>query len=302
MDCLYLYNPNSGRGRVARKRAYIEKQLKTAYDRVDVYAAADAQDLEAYVRAHAERYDTIVFSGGDGTFNCILQGLEGRKVRLGYIPGGTVNDVARSLGIPRSVRGAVRTILTGRAEPLDCLRLNGTHYAMYVAAAGAFTNATYSTPQSQKRIFGRLAYAFRAIRKNMKLEVFPVHAVCGKDVLDTHAVLVLAINGRSVAGFPINRKASMQDGTLEFVVVEQKPKPNVWQKLGAYLSLVALFLFGCRVRKRNIKFFRGSSVQVGTAEDVVWDLDGEEGTCGDMSVEICPRAVELIVPKKRKKI
>ena len=46
----------------------------------------------------------------------------------------------------------------------------------------------------------------------------------------------------------------------------------------------------------------GSSVQVGTAESVVWDLDGEEGTCGDMSVEICPRAVELIVPKKRKKI
>lgn len=145
MDCLFLYNPASGKGKLAKKLPAIESKLKTRYDRVEICAPQSAQDLERRVR---EADCDVFFSGGDGTFNRVLQAAAGREIRLGYLPSGTVNDVARSLKIPLRAEKALDAILAGEARAFDCLRINRSAYAMYIAAAGAFTETTYDTPQS----------------------------------------------------------------------------------------------------------------------------------------------------------
>lgn len=300
MKCIFLYNPNSGKGKIAKKLSYIEKRLRTRYDSVTTYAASGARDLENKIRESAEEgYDAVIFAGGDGTFNNVLHGAGDKKVQFGYIPAGTVNDVARSLGIPRSIRGALNVILKGHSETLDCMRVNGGNYAMYVAAAGAFTSATYNTPQGVKRALGALAYAFEAVRNNMKLDVFPVSAECGGQRVDTHAVLILVLNGKSVAGFPINKEGSMKDGKIEAVIIKQVQKPNFFRKIGAYFSVASLFIFGCKVKKKDIVFLKGDRISVSTDESVVWDFDGEEGIRGNVTVEVCPKSVSLFVPKNK---
>ena len=160
MKCIFIYNPNSGRGRIAKKLPYIVRRLREKYDRVDVYATKTRGDLSSKVRKIASEYDCIVFSGGDGTFNEVLRGVGDMHSLpdFGYIPGGTANDVAHSLGIPRkSLRGALNVILRGRRELLDCLCINGRDYAMYSVSAGAFTSASYTTPQEAKKALGLLA-------------------------------------------------------------------------------------------------------------------------------------------------
>lgn len=300
MKCIFLYNPNSGKGKIAKKLSYIEKRLRARYDSVTTYAASGARDLENKIRESAEEgYDAVIFAGGDGTFNNVLHGAGDKKVQFGYIPAGTVNDVARSLGIPRSIRGALNVILKGHSETLDCMRVNGGNYAMYVAAAGAFTSATYNTPQGVKRALGALAYAFEAVRNNMKLDVFPVSAECGGQRVDTHAVLILVLNGKSVAGFPINKEGSMKDGKIEAVIIKQVQKPNFFRKIGAYFSVASLFIFGCKVKKKDIVFLKGDRISVSTDESVVWDFDGEEGIRGNVTVEVCPKSVSLFVPKNK---
>lgn len=299
MTCLFLYNPNSGKGKIGQKIAYIEKRLKTKYSSVTVCATESAEDLERQVRSGAGVYDAIVFSGGDGTFNNVLHGAEGANVQLGYIPSGTVNDVARSLGIPRSVKGALRVILKGRSELLDSMKI-GDRYAMYIAAAGAFTSATYHTPQTQKRAIGALAYAVEGLKHNMKLEVFPLKVTAGGETVETPAVLIFVLNGRSVAGFPINKNGSMCDGMLETVIIRQAKRPNFIQRIGALFSVASLFVFGCKIKKKDIVKLRGERVTVETADGVVWDFDGEEGILGSVSVQVCPRSVKLFVPKKKK--
>lgn len=103
MKCIFIYNPNSGKGKTAKKLTYIVKKLKKRYASVDVYATKAKGDLTRKVAEVAEQYDCIVFSGGDGSFNEVLRGLGDRETLplLGYIPGGTANDIAHSLGIPR---------------------------------------------------------------------------------------------------------------------------------------------------------------------------------------------------------
>lgn len=299
MKCLFLYNPNSGKGKIKRKIAYIEKRLKRRYSEVEICVTESAESLEQKVKEAAGQYDAVIFSGGDGTFNNVLHGAENSGVQLGYIPSGTVNDVARSLGIPRSVKGALNVILKGRSESLDSMRI-GTNYAMYIAAAGAFTSATYHTPQNKKRALGALAYALEALKHNMKLEVFPLTVTTGGETVSTDAVLIFVLNGRSVAGFPINKKGSMRDGVLETVLIKQVKKPNLFRRIGALFSVASLFIFGCKVNKKDIVTLHGENVEIKTAEGVVWDFDGEEGCRGSVTVEVCPRKVKLFVPNKKK--
>ena len=299
MKALFIFNPLSGKGRIVRKLNRIEKTLKEHFGEVELYQTKSAEDLEEKLRADAEKYDAVIFSGGDGTFNHVITALEGKDVQLGYIPSGTVNDVARSLKIPRTVKGALKVIVKGDSARLDCIHV-GSRYAMYIAAAGAFTGATYHTSQKQKRALGALAYALEAVRHNLKLDVFPVEVISGEDAIKTHAVLVLVMNGKSVAGFPINKRGSMKDGKLEVAVIKQVERPNLLRRIGALFSVASLFVFGCRIRRRDIFYLSGDHIKVNTAERVVWDFDGEEGFKGNAEMRVCPEAVRLFVPKNKK--
>jgi diacylglycerol kinase (ATP) len=299
MKCIFLYNPNSGRGKVKRKLPLIEKKLRQVYDEVTIVATNGVEDLEHLVRESADTYDAVIFSGGDGTFNNVIEGLGEKEVQLGYIPSGTVNDVARALKIPRNIRGALKVIAKGNTKSVDCMLVNQEHHAMYIAAAGAFTCATYSTPQSQKKLFGALAYAVEAVRHHLKLEVFPLKVECGGKTVETNAVLILVMNGTSVAGFPINQIGSMTDGMLEVAVIKQVYRPNWFQRIAKLFSVASLFVFGCKIKKKDIVLLQGKEVKITTQDNVVWDFDGEEGIRGDVVITPAPRQLKIFAPNKK---
>lgn len=305
MKCIFIYNPKSGKGKIQKKLAYIRSRLGEKYETVDVYATKAAGDLTEKIRRVAGDYDCIVFSGGDGTFNEVLQGLgDGEKIPLlGYIPGGTANDVAHSLKIPRkSIRGALNVILRGRKANLDCMRINGEQYAMYSVSAGAFTSATYTTPQQKKKRFGWFAYGAEGLKKNLPFQVFPVEVTGDEGSIKTECVFALAMNGKCVAGVRMNPQGSMADGKLECAVVKQRKNPNAFQRVRAFFSLIGLFLFGYRCKGKNVTKTSGEKLVFNVADDVVWNFDGEKGISGKIEIEVLKGKVPLLVPKNNKNI
>ncbi len=301
MRCLFVYNPVSGKGRIRKKLEYILRRLGEKYESVDSHATSCAGDMTRVVRENAAKYDAIIFSGGDGSFNEAVQGLceAGAAPEIGYIPGGTVNDVAHSLGIPKSVRGALKVILTGKNVLLDCMKIND-RYAMYIVAAGAFTSATYTTPQAQKKLIGRLAYGIEGIRKNLNFDVFDVKMTDGKTQTETDSVFVVFMNGKYVAGIGLNRRASMTDGIIEAAIIRQRRRPNFFHKIRAFFALANLFLFGYHVKEKQIVRIEGSHFEVEADDGVVWNFDGEKGISGKVTVDVLPRRVNMIVPKGKK--
>ena len=300
MKCLFLYNPNSGKGNMQKKLPLIERMLKSRYDEVVLYATKSAEDLRSRAAEGAEKFDAIVFAGGDGTFNLVLDGIREREVNLGYLPSGTANDVARSLGIPKNVKRALKVILNGRCEKLDCMRVNDKDYAMYIAAAGAFTGVTYSTPQKYKRRLGWFAYAFECLKKEMKFNSFPIQITCGNQQEVANAVLILVMNGRSVAGFHVNKRASMQDGQMEVAILRERGNLNYWGRVRAFFGIVRLFLFGRRHTSKHLLLMSGDDVHIKANSSVVWDLDGEKGDAGNIAIRLLKKHVTMFVPKNKK--
>ena len=300
MKCLFVYNPVSGRGKTGKRLQKIVHALRERYGDVCVAATHAQGDMTRIVRESAPLFDAIVFSGGDGTFNEALQGVceSGCSPELGYIPSGTVNDVAHSLGIPKRLRGALRVIRSGRAVPLDCMKIND-RYAMYIVAAGAFTSAPYTTPQSLKKQIGFVAYGIEGIKKNLNFDVFGVTVSDGERSVHADSVFVVLMNGRYVAGIPLNRGSSMADGKIEAALIHQRKNPGFFGKVRAFLALARLFLLGYRVREKQITRFEGSHFEIEAEESVVWNFDGEKGVWGKVTEEVVPGRIRMLVPRHR---
>lgn len=305
MKCIFMYNPVSGKGRIKRKLKYIKKKLGEKYDEVDVYETKAVGDMTVKARDAALKYDAIVFAGGDGSFNEVLQGVvtSGATPELGYIPGGTVNDIGHALKISKNIKKALKVILNGRTEKLDVIKSNDK-YAMYVVAAGAFTSASYTTPQISKNQIGRLAYGFEALKKNLKFDVFTIEVDNGEKVVKTESVLVLVMNGRYVAGLPVNKWSSFNDGKLEVVLVKQRKNPRIIDKIGAYFSLIKLFLFGNKftIKEKQLIRIDGSKFKITVDDSVVWNFDGEKGNNGAVGIEVLNKKINMIVPKGMKNV
>lgn len=298
MKCVFLYNRKSGNGRIRRKLKLVERVLKRRFQCVDMVETDTADGLSEAVRGLSETYDVIVFAGGDGTFHRVLQGAVGSKAVFGYLPLGTINDVARSLGIPRTVRGALSVIEKGYSAPLDCMKVGENRYAMYIAAAGIFTDVPYRTPQESKRAFGSIAYLAEGVKLNYMPPSFRFCLKCGHTEIEGSAVLAMVLNGRSVAGLPVNRDATMMDGLLEAVVIRQVEKPNFFQRLIGLFRIASVFTSNCRIRRRNVDVIEGSKISIAVSDGVAWDFDGEEGSRGELAVEVVPKAIRLFIPKK----
>lgn len=303
MNCIFIYNPVGGKGKIAKKLDLIVSELKQKYDEVEVYATKCAGDMARMARESVGKYNAIVFAGGDGSFNEVVEGIGGldNLPELGYIPSGTVNDIAHTLKIPTNIKKALKIIRTGKTEALDCMKVND-HYAMYVVAAGAFTSATYATPQAQKNHMGRIAYGFEGIKHNLKFQIFELDCQGEKASAHTDSVLITVMNSRYVAGFGLNKKASLQDGKLEVAIIRQKKNPNFFRKCGALFAVARLFLFGYKIKMKRLIKMEGSHFDICTGDDVTWTFDGEKGQSGNVHIEVIPRKINMIVSQKLKKI
>ncbi len=302
MKCIFIYNPVGGRGKIAAHKEYIVNELKEKYDVVDTYATQCAGDMTRIAREVANDYDAIIFAGGDGSFNELLQGIGDMETLpvLGYIPSGTVNDVAHSLRIPVKLKKALKVIKTGVVEQIDCMKLND-QYAVYVATTGAFTSATYTTPQKDKNNIGRIAYGFEGIKHNLKFQPFEVVCRGEEGEVKKECILIAFINSKYVAGMRMNPLADLRDGEMEVAIVERKIKAGFFRRLGAYFTLAGLFVFGYRAKLNNVIHLKGRAFDVELDDDITWNIDGERGIKGNIHIEVLPRKVSIIVPAPKAK-
>lgn len=294
--CIFTYNPQSGKGKIAKHEKEIVSMLSQKYD-VKVVLSQYAGHIYDTILAEGENIDLLVVAGGDGTLNEAVNGLchLTKKPKLGYIPTGTVNDVAHSLKIPRSIKGAVKNILNGDSFWHDIIKIN-ERYGIYVCCAGLFTETSYATDQKFKKKMGKLAYAFHGIKRVFSTPAFDVEINYNNGQIAQKCSLLMILNSKNVAGFPINRRAKLNDGQVDVVIIKNKG-----DKIGGkgFWGVVKLFLFGIRKKSNNnYKHLLLNEFDIKTEDSTIINLDGEKICNGSFHVQIIKQGIEIIVPKK----
>ena len=163
---LFIMNPFAGQKRANRQLSDLLLMFtKAGYDVITHMTTGPGSAAETVERLAGE-VELVVCCGGDGTLNETVSGLltKGIQVNVGYIPAGSTNDFAASLKLSTNILQAAQDILEGEPVAYDVGKF-GTRYFSYVASFGAFTRASYSTPQSVKNALGHTAYVLEGIQE-----------------------------------------------------------------------------------------------------------------------------------------
>ena len=297
MKCIYLYNPKSGKGKILSKVELIRKTLLTKFDEVVLYETKSAKDTIEASKKACNEFDAIIFSGGDGTFNDVTCGVAAQEKRpiLGYIPSGTVNDIARNLRIPLNVKRALIIITEGNYTYHDVGMIND-RYFMYVVGIGTFTGVSYRTKHDVKRIFGKLAYAFDGMKDLLNPQLSKIKLQLEDQIIEIDTPLLLVMNSISIAWIPFNKGGHLNDGKFDVIVV----KKGIYKGI---FNIIRLFLLGLlKLRRRKItESFKASSFSIEVNGTPTWTVDGEKGPEGSVTIKNLHNYLRIYIPVKRNK-
>lgn len=293
---LFFVNPRAGQMELRlHLMDMIDVFTAGGYD-VTVHPTQSPRDLTELIAREGGSYDLVVCAGGDGTLNEAVSGLmqlENRPV-LGYIPGGTCNDVAATLGLSRDPVEAARDIIAGKPQAIDIGRFGGDRWFTYVAGFGAFTDVAYETPQQEKRVLGRLAYLLKGAQSLGEIRPIPMRMEVNGLLIEDEVLLGLVCSTTSVGGFRASSAAmkdvSLDDGLSEVIVAK-----NI-------TTLQDLNALGTLLVKREFDpgffyTFQTDHIRFTFPAPVKWTLDGEfGGAVASVELQNCHKAVEIIVP------
>ena len=292
---LFFVNPKAGQLELRYHLIdMIDVFTAGGYD-VTVHTTQSPRDLTDLIAREGNRYDLVVCAGGDGTLNEAVSGLMQLEDRpaLGYIPGGTCNDVASTLGIPKEPVAAAKAILSGHPQAIDIGSFGPDRWFTYVAGFGAFTDVAYETPQQEKRVLGRLAYLLKGAQTLGGIRPIPMRMTVNGRTIEDEVLLGLVCSTTSVGGFKassVMKGVSLDDGLSEVIVAKNITTIQDLNALGTLLVK----------REFEPKFFytfQTGQVAFEFPSPVKWTLDGEFGGALDrVEIENHNKAVEIIVP------
>lgn len=290
---LFVYNPRSGKAQIRSNLLdIIDIFVKAGYE-VTAYPTQAPGDAVKAVQERRVGYDIVVCSGGDGTLDEVVTGMMKSEQRLpiGYVPAGSTNDFANSLGIPKSMLQAADVVVNGENFACDVGKFNNDIF-IYVAAFGIFTDVSYGTPQDFKNVLGHAAYLIEGVKRLPSVRSYPLKITCNGKIIEGEFLYGMITNSHSVGGFRgiTGQNVALDDGVFEVTLIRKPTNP-------LDLNNIIMALVDKRVKSEYIYTFTTESVKVESEEPVAWTLDGEYG--GDhlkVQIENWNQALTIRVP------
>lgn len=287
----FVMNPAAGMRKANKLLPEILTELnKGEYD-VITHITTGQGDARKVVSQRAKDMDLIVCCGGDGTFNETVAGvLESKEnVPIGYIPAGSTNDFATSLGLEADPVQAARAIIKGKSQTYDVGCFGGRFFT-YVASFGAFTKASYTTPQNVKNALGHTAYLLEGIQELSQLRPVQVRMETETGVIEDNVLFGAVCNSTSVGGILTldPKQVDMRDGRFEILLVRA---PKNFSELRECIQAVQQQKYNCKM----ITFCSAKKVSVEMVNPVSWTLDGEfEPAHTAVEIENIHQAIALV--------
>lgn len=270
---LFVFNAKSGKGLIKNYLVDIVDTMVKADYEVTVYTTQAQGDAIQKVEKEAAKYDLVVCSGGDGTLDEVVTGMNRSEVErpIGYIPAGSTNDFANSLGIPKDMVKAAYTAVHGKEFPCDVGYFNGDTF-VYVAAFGLFTEVSYQTPQHWKNILGHAAYILEGAKRLHDIPSYVMKVEHDGEVFIDKFIFGMVTNSISVGGFRgmTGEDVKLDDGVFEVTLIKSPKTPLELNEILASLTKL--------IDDTDLIYsLKTSELRITTEEKVAWTLDGEFG-------------------------
>ena len=303
-----IVNPVSGGGKGLEAFPKISHLLReNGIEHDPAFTEYRYHATELTVEAINSGYRKIIVVGGDGTLNEVVNGLfiqkqcEPKEILLAVIAVGTGNDWVRTFGTPRNYTAAIRAIKEGGTFLQDVGKVTYTEskveqsrYIANVAGLGFDADVIeIFNHLKHKGYKGKWLYIYSLLKGYLKLKPFGVRIeVDGKEVyhnlLFSIAVGICKYNGGGIQQLP---KAVADDGLLDVTLI----KPLHWW----HVVFRARRLFNGEIYSiGHIQHAQGKRVRIEASPNILLETDGELHGGTPVTIEVVPKAVQIVVTKE----
>ncbi|MGZ8516162.1 MAG: diacylglycerol/lipid kinase family protein [Chitinophagaceae bacterium] len=285
---LFVVNPIAG----GNKREW-EKEIRDAVKDPSVEMeffiqsgvndkAAIQKAIEGFVPAK------VVAVGGDGTVKIVAELIKETTMILGIIPGGSANGLAKELGITADIGESLKTIVDGRQDKLDAIKINEEELCFHLSDCGL--NALLVKYFEESGTRGMWGYGRSLLKMLWNKRKMRVTIKTDTETIKRKAYMVALANAEKYGtGAVINPDGDVADGLFEIVVVR---KINVVQVAKAVMAHKTF-------DPEKIEVFRTKNVVLTFQQKVPFQVDGEyRGKVASLKARILPGIVNVMLPKK----
>lgn len=304
---VFVVNPAAGSGRAG---AIWEDLRCEIPEGAGVVRGRDREtaclELGRYLEQHRPR--RVVAVGGDGSLQLVVDQLvrigQLAQTTLGIVPAGTGSDLARALGLPTRPHESLRVALGEAHRRIDRIVVRTgleVRSCLNVAAAGV---PGYVDRLLARQTRGRKRYLPTTIRALWRYRAIEAEVAWdgasgssgGGGVVPPKArgrfYLVAVANGSTFGrGMKVAPQARLDDGLLDFVLIEDLPR---WQLPWRLPQL----LLGRHLGAQWVGWFQGTSLSFEALSEprLPIDLDGEPLEEDRVEFEVDPGAIDVAIP------
>ncbi len=315
----FIINPTSKSGLGQSIWKNIQKVLEEKgipyehyYTREPYHALKIAQEITSLGTARH-----IIVVGGDGTLNEVINGIaDWHNVTLSYLPAGSGNDFARSMGISTLPYSALTDILNHQntimldqgichiSDPKTSP--NSTDQIKYFESGRKFAvscgigfdaSICYEALHSRLKQYlnriklGKLTYLLIALKQVIVYPLTDTKVLINGSIQKEFpkTFFLAAMNQRyEGGGFAMAPQTSPSDGKLSVAVLYNMPK---WKAL----CMMACIMFKIYPKHPCVAFFDCESLELVAARPLIVHTDGEfGGKTSYLKLELAPESINYL--------
>jgi YegS/Rv2252/BmrU family lipid kinase len=283
-----IVNPSAGGGRARKALPELESALRDR--RLDyriMLTTSLEHGREEALRAAAGGEIPVVMSG-DGLIGQIGGALAGRDATMGVIPGGRGNDLARVLGIPTEIRGAVGVLADGATRTIDVGEVNDRRF-LGIASCGFDSDANRIANQA-RFVRGNLVYLYAALRALAAWKPAHFELLLDDEARSFTGYSVAVANSKAFGGgMFIAPDAELDDGMLDVVCIGQGGKLH-------FLANLPKVFKGRHVDNDEVTVLRCARITINADRPFAVYADGDHLADLPATIRLLPRALNVIAP------
>jgi len=286
----FIINPVAGRKRKKNFGILVQSFFdQKDFDISITYSEYIGHARQLSKKAVSDKNEIVVAVGGDGTINEVASGLVNTDCRMGIVPLGSGNGLARHLKIPLNPKRALEFIKKNQVTTIDTALVNNQRF---VSIAGVGFDALVAKEFARTKTRGFLTYLKLVINRffRYKSKRYTLRFADGSERVVRALLVAFANSNQFGYNTQIAPNASIIDGKLDICIVKKPPlikMPNI-----------ATLLLQQRADKSSfVEIIKSEEVTVKRKKNRVINLDGEPVKISKkFTVKIDPKSLKIITP------
>lgn len=289
---IVFINPISGTGNKGSLRSIVEKRMEKEgadFQILDTERSGRYDFLREKIKQ--ENISDIIICGGDGSVNQVGSALRNVDVNVGIIPMGSGNGLAFAAGIPKNPVKALDVIFKGTASFIDAFLIN-EQFSCMLCGLGFDAQVAHDFAAQSKR--GLPTYIRQTLKNFFIAKPYPFEIKANDAVINTEAFFISIANSNQFGNnFTIAPKASLSDGLLDIVIVNNTGKLNLIYTI--LKQVRSGKLTSAEQHKNTVHYFQTKKISIANPGKAPLHIDGEPWETADhFEITIIEKAFKLL--------